>query len=207
MRIWNALSPNERAAIIGIPGTIIAGVIIFYCTVGRQPQRPAGMDSAHESQPSPQGWRTQVPPPTAEYTPTELATAFPTSSTTKVAGPSPVTFAEVLRVEADGSLTDLQKDEFRRKHQGKTVEWAVRVLSVKRQWETQEDSDFSVAFTLPDAKRNFEAIGIATFPSRLRDDMVDLHEGNIIRIRGTLRFLEIGRTVSLERCELLERGN
>src|SRR5437867_3180775 len=43
---------------------------------------------------------------------------------------SPVTFAEIVRVEADKTLTDLQKDEFRRKHQGKIVEWTVRIFSV-----------------------------------------------------------------------------
>jgi len=122
---------------------------------------------------------------------------------------SPVTFAEVIRVASDTNLTELQKDEFRRKHQGKIVEWTVRVLSVKRQWEHEADSDFLVIFgssEAPDIRSSrLGETGVATFPASLRGDMVDLHSGDIIRFRGVLEFIgPVHYIVAVNNCQLLE---
>jgi hypothetical protein len=117
----------------------------------------------------------------------------------------------VLRVSGDATLTDLQKDEFRRKHQGRLVEWTVEVMSVSRQWEHQADSDFLVVFR-PAEHKDPESpglgdVGVASFPPSLRDDMLDLHAGDIIRLRGALQFLGLGtsHTISVRDCQLLER--
>ena len=117
---------------------------------------------------------------------------------------SPVTFAEIVRLESDDTLTDLQKDEFRRKHDGKIVEWTVRVRSIQRLFEHRTDSNFAVVFSSADAPDNHGKTGVATFPASLRDDMVDLHSGDTMRLRGVLNFLDIGRTVSVRNCQLLE---
>jgi hypothetical protein len=116
---------------------------------------------------------------------------------------SPVTFDEINQVAHDDStLTELQKDEFRRKHQGKIVEWTVRVRSVGRLWEHRADSDFVVVFGAPNV--TFGDTGVAVFPANLRDDMIDLHRDDIIRLRGVLNFNSIGNTVNLGDCQLLE---
>jgi hypothetical protein len=144
---------------------------------------------------SPASQLLQASPPLPVTSPSPI-TATPSS---------PVTFAEIVRVESDNTLTDLQKDEFRRKHQGKIVEWTVRVLSVNRQWE-REDSDFSVVFRSPYVKSpRFGETGVATFPASLRDDMVDLHSGDIIRFRGMLKFIgPVHYLVAVNNCQLLE---
>ena len=120
---------------------------------------------------------------------------------------SPVSFAEIVRVSNDSSLTQLQKDEFRRKHQGKLVEWTVRVRSVQRLYESRAESDFIVGFSPPEHKEDdrlaLDGFASATFPAKLRDDMIDLHAGDIIRFRGTLEFF--GQTPSVSNCQLLER--
>jgi hypothetical protein len=138
----------------------------------------------------------QASPPLPVKSPSPI-TAIPSS---------PVTFAEINRVMSDRNLTDLQKDEFRRKHQGKLVEWLVRVLSVKRRFD-EPDSDFSVVFASPDATDNprYGETGVATFPADLRDDIVDLHSGDVIRLRGELKFVGPGHyVVAVNKCQLLE---
>ena len=127
------------------------------------------------------------------------------STPSTVPSSSPVTFAEIVQVESDETMTDLQKDEFRHKHEGKMVEWTVRVRSVSRLWEHKADSDFAVVFDSVDAPDTHGKTGVATFPASYRDDMVDLHSADTIRFRGVLNFLDIGRTVSVRNCQLLER--
>ena len=145
-------------------------------------------------------------PLSASVSPSPLPSAF-SPPVTSIAF-SPVTFAEIVRVESDNTLTDLQKDEFRRKHQGKIVEWTVRVFSVQRLFEHNADSDFSVVFGSADApdirSSHLGQTGVATFPASLRDDMVNLHSDEIIRFRGVLNFLDIGHPVSVRNCQLLE---
>jgi hypothetical protein len=148
---------------------------------------------------SPRSQSPESSPPVAA-TPSTFVTPIPSS---------PVTFAEIVRVESDNTLTSLQKDEFRRKHEGKIVEWTVRVLSVQRQWEHQADSDFLVVFgssEAPDIKSSrLGETGVATFPASLRGDMVDLHSGDIIRFRGVLQFIgPIHYIVAVNNCQLLE---
>ena len=156
----------------------------------------------HEKSPSspalPSSQRSQA----AESSPPVAAT--PSSFVTPISS-SPVTFAEIVRVESDNTLTDLQKDEFRRKHQGKLVEWTVRVFSVQRQWE-REDSDFSVVFGSRDVENpRLGETGVATFPASLRDDMVDLHSGDIMRFRGVLKFIgPVHYLAAVNNCQLLE---
>ena len=119
---------------------------------------------------------------------------------------APVTFADVIRVLSDTSLTDLQKDEFRRKHQGRTVEWTVRVFSVSRLWERRADSDFLIVFGSPEPdirSSHLGKTGTAIFPGSARDDMVDLNTDDIIRFRGVLRLRD-SDSVGVENCELLE---
>jgi hypothetical protein len=147
--------------------------------------------------------------PTSQVSPTTLARPGtpPTTNSSRVPT-SPITFAEVNRVASDRNLTGLQKDEFRRKHQGKIVEWTVRVLSVARLWEHESDSDFNVVFA--DAAEtkgsHFGETGVASFPANLRDDMVDLNSGDIVRLRGVLKFLggSSHPLVTVDGCELLE---
>ncbi len=135
-----------------------------------------------------------------------ITPAIKSSSPITAIASSPVTFDEINRVAHDDStLTELQKDEFRRKHRGKIVEWTVRVHSVGRLWEHRADSDFVVVFGAPDvSKSHFGDTGVATFPANLRDDMIDLHRDDIIRLRGVLNFNSIGNTVNLDNCQLLE---
>jgi len=119
---------------------------------------------------------------------------------------APVTFADVVRVVNDTNLTELQKDEFRRKHEGRTVEWTVRLLSIRRIWEHQADSDFLVVFGSADGdvrSSHLEEPAVATFPASVRDDMVDLQKNEIIRFRGVFRFTT-AHSVSVENCQLLE---
>jgi hypothetical protein len=146
--------------------------------------------------------------PARSLSPSVFPSATPLAPSPSVAniGFSPVTFAEILRVESDNTLTELQKDEFFRKHEGKIVEWTGRVFVVRRAWEDRADSEFHVAFRLPDSKDlRVGEPGIATFPASLRDDMVDLQAGDIIRFRGVLGFVGGAYyTVVVRNCQLLE---
>lgn len=161
-------------------------------------ERPSSGSTGYQATPPPTSPASQLP-----QTSSPLPVTSP-SPITAIAS-SPVTFAEIVRVESDNTLTNLQKDEFRRKHQGKIVEWTVRVLSVQRQWE-RGDSDFSVVFRSPDVKNpRLGETGVATFPASLRDDMVDLHSGDIIRLRGVLKFIgPVHYLVAVNDCQLLE---
>jgi hypothetical protein len=64
---------------------------------------------------------------------------------------SPITLDEVLQASSDLSRTDLQKKEFRRRYDGKVVEWQALVGSVQRQG-SRDDSDFLVVLRSPDTK-------------------------------------------------------
>jgi hypothetical protein len=154
-------------------------------------------------------WKWPITP-TSQQPPAPLQPAFSPSTGPHSPAPSqptfsPVSFAEVVRVSKDATLTELQKDEFRRKHGNRLVEWIVLVRGVQQ----QADSEFIVGFHPPEHRENdglaFDEFGAATFPSNSRDDMIDLHAGDIIRFRGTLEFLGIGKTPLLRNCQLLER--
>src|SRR5260370_33975678 len=75
--------------------------------------------------------------------------------------------------------------------QSESIQWAAYL-------STRADSNFAVVFGAPDeSKSRLGNTGVATFPANLRDDMIDLHRDDIIRLRGVLNFNSIGNTVNL----------
>jgi hypothetical protein len=76
-------------------------------------------------------------------------------------------------------------------------------------WEYKDDSDFLLMFCSAEhkdtAKFGFGPYGAAIFPAKLRDDVVDVHADDIIKLRGALNFSDIGNSISVEDCQLLER--
>ncbi len=131
-----------------------------------------------------------------------------TSSTAASSQPkfSPITLDEVLQAASDSSRTELQKDEFRRKHEGKVVEWQAQVCSVQRQW-SRDDSDFLVVLRPPNTKSSdLPELFSASFPASHADSMLDLHADDTISVRGTLYFLDdYWHSPTLNKCELTQR--
>lgn len=184
-------------AIVAVVGVLVA--ILTLCRPSSPPFAPPVKLNPATAEPSPA-------PTTAATQSIPLTITTPSPFVTPVSF-SPVTLAEIDRVASDSKLTDLQKDEFRRKHDGKIVEWTMRVLSVKPLRDTHPDSDFSVTFASPDMKDSprLGKIGVAIFPANLRDDMLDLHSGDLIRFRGVLKLsAQSLRFVSVDNCQLLE---
>jgi hypothetical protein len=184
------------AAAVAAGGVLVTIIAVCHTSSPPSPPRPSTPNTPAGEQLSPPATQTPIKSAQSTATPSPFVSSVPYS---------PITFAEMIRVESDNTLTDLQKDEFRRKHQGKIVEWTVRVLSVQRQWE-REDSDFNVVFRSPDVDESrFGETGVATFPASLRDDMVDLRSGDIIRIRGVVKFIgPVHYLVVVNNCQLLE---
>jgi membrane-anchored protein YejM (alkaline phosphatase superfamily) len=133
----------------------------------------------------------------------------PTISTTSAPSQpqfSPITLDEVLQASSDSSRTELQKEEFRRRYDGKVVEWQAQVGSVQRQG-SRDDSDFLVVLRAPDTKSpglgEFFAV---SFSANSRDSMLDLHVDDTITVRGTLHFLnDLSHSPTLDKCEVIQR--
>jgi hypothetical protein len=166
----------------GVAVLLLAGQFIWrHLSMGEKPALNSGLASA------------------------QLSPAIKSSPPITAIPSSPVTFDEINRVAHDSILTELQKDEFRRKHQGRIIEWTVRVHSVGRLWEHRADSDFAVVFgALEVGKSHFGDNGVAIFPTNLRDDLIDLHRNDVIRLCGMLNFNPITNSVNLDNCQLLE---
>jgi len=185
-------------AAVAIVAVLVA--ILTLCHTSSPPSSPPARSEANI--PTTQPPSPPPTPPRIESTP--LTNATPSSLITPIPF-SPVTFAEINRVESDPKRTGLQKDEFRRKHEGKIVEWTVAVRSVTRLWEHQPDSDFNVVFADAADRAGSGELGAANFPASLRDDMVDLQQGDIIRLRGVLHFSgPIHYMIMIKDCQLLE---
>jgi len=187
------------------------GVLVTILTLRRTSSSPSPPPQSEPNIPTTQPSAPHVTPTplvSSSITPMTAAPSSSVMSSPITASPlAPVTFADVIRVLSDTSLTDLQKDEFRRKHQGRTVEWTVRVFSVSRLWERRADSDFLIVFGSPEpdiTRSHLGKTGTAIFPGSARDDMVDLNADDIIRFRGVLGFRELSDRVGAENCELLE---
>jgi hypothetical protein len=137
----------------------------------------------------------------------------PAQSSQKTSVHSSVTYEEVLRTLTNATLTNLQRDEFERQNQGKIIEWTVKVSSVERKLGSDANRGFVVIFgpQRQDEKlKKIVAFATAIFPADLKDEMVSLNTGEIIRLRGTLLFehnLLEGMDVRLtvEDCMILER--
>jgi hypothetical protein len=118
---------------------------------------------------------------------------------------SPVTIDEVFRTLKNKSITDLQKSEFRKKHNERTVRWTGYVDSVSLRRSYQDDGGFFLIFR-PESQREetlFDYV-VACFPQTAKDDLVDLNEKDWVEIQGRLEFTVAG-TVTLEESKLISR--
>lgn len=103
---------------------------------------------------------------------------------------SGVTIAEIFHSEADPGRTDLQKDDFRRRYDGKIVQCQATVDGVKQQWSAADSDVIAVLYPNKEKYPKVTELFTASFPARLKDSLADLQPGDIITIRGTLRFLD-----------------
>ena len=119
---------------------------------------------------------------------------------------SPITLDEVLQASSDSSRTKLQKEEFRRRYDGKVVEWQSKVASVERMG-SRDDSDFLVVLRAPNTKSpGSSELLSASFSANSKDSMLDLHADDSITVRGTLHFLnDLWNSPTLDKCELIQR--
>jgi hypothetical protein len=187
---------------IGAALAVVAiGVTIVIALYHTSPS-PAAPPTSKPNTPTAEPSAPHATSPPLESTP--LTNATPSSVSTPIPF-SPITFPEINRVESDPNRTGLHKDEFRRKHEGKIVEWTVTVRSVTRLWEHRPDSGFNVVFADAADTKGSRELGAANFPAKLRDDMVDLQQGDTIRFRGVLHFSgPIHCMVIVNDCQLLE---
>lgn len=118
---------------------------------------------------------------------------------------SPVTIDEVFRTLKSDSLTDLQKSEFKKKHNGRTVRWTGYVASVALRYKQWDDAGFIIAFR-PESQKDesFPDLVIASFPQTAKTDLIDLNEMDWIEIQGRLHCTDTG-TISLEESKLIKR--
>lgn len=139
---------------------------------------------------------------------TASPTLAPTDSLTaqSVQPSSELLLDEVLRTLSNKNLTSLQKAQFRRRTEGKSLRWKVIVREVKQPQETLPNGNILVIFIPPSqAEKSFPDVLAASFPSTAETDLASLHRGDVISIQGRLQFLSLGESFSptLEDCELL----
>ena len=140
-----------------------------------------------------------------------IQSPHPSSKTSSSSAPSqpqfsPITLGEVLQASDDSSRTELQKEEFRRRYDGKVVEWQAQVCSVSRQG-SRDDSDFLVGLRAPNTNSSgLHEFFVASFPANSRDSMLDLRPDDTITARGTLHFInDLWHSPTLDKCELIQR--
>jgi hypothetical protein len=91
--------------------------------------------------------------------------------------------------------------DFQNQHHDQIVEWTVKVIQVEPLVDGEVDSDFLVHIVSKDSITSHRASAI--FPARLREVMIHVGAGDIIRFRGILKFRDPWY-VAVENCELLE---
>jgi len=109
---------------------------------------------------------------------------------------SPVSMKEYFDTLEDETRTELQRDEFKKRHLGKRVVWKGRVRSVKPHWGM--DDRIVLSFQ-ENAKSSYFAL--CYFPSAERDTLLGLSEGTLIKITGIIDEIDS----FLEECRILER--
>jgi len=114
---------------------------------------------------------------------------------------SPVTIDEVFRTLKSDSLTDLQKSEFKKKHNGRLVRWAGYVSSV-----TPGHGEGVFVIFRPESQEDesFPDLVVASFSQTAKTDLIDLNEKDWIEAQGRLNCTDTG-TISLEESKLIRR--
>lgn len=117
---------------------------------------------------------------------------------------SPVTIDEVYKTIKNDALTDLQKSEFKKKHNGRIVRWTGYVASVAPISSHRDDGGFFLIFR-PESQRekSFPDLSIATFPQSAKADLIDLNEKDWVEIQGRLDIMD-SDTASLKESKLIK---
>ncbi len=134
---------------------------------------------------------------------------FTVSSTHKVTqkSPSPVTLEEFYGVLISKTITELQRQNFIGKHEGRVVRWQGIVENVQQLSSTDDSSDIIVVYR-PVSQKNesLPDLFTALFPFAAKGDMSSLARGDYIEFEGTLEILsrETFPSPSLSNCTLLK---
>ena len=119
----------------------------------------------------------------------------PESSNTRIAQavPAGVSVDDVLATLGSNKLTDLQKSQFIRRHNGTHVQWSGVVAEVSPMWKNDPKSDILVLFySISQRDKTFPEIIVAQFNPSSEPDLAGLSSGDSIVIEGTLLFPEFG---------------
>ena len=115
--------------------------------------------------------------------------SLPPSPTIEGTQRFPFTIDQVLHTLADAQLTDLQKADFRRRHQDRIVYWEGVVESVSELNEGQEDSPILVIISpISEKEELFHNLVSVSFSGLARRDLLELRKRDIIGFEGKLDF-------------------
>ncbi len=104
---------------------------------------------------------------------------------------APFTMDQVLRVFADKATTELQKEDFRKRYQGRRIQWHGIVESIRSFSERETDSQIIVIVSpvapKDDSSSLRDFVGVV-FPADTRKDLLELTEGDRVVFGGVLTF-------------------
>ena len=119
---------------------------------------------------------------------------------------SPLTLEEFDRVRKDKALTELQIQDFMKKHKGRIVKWQGIVCNVEQSNPDYAKSDIYVVYRPISQKHvSMPDVFVARFPYTAKDDLFSLSEGDQIEFEGKLEITSSGRDykASVYGCTLL----
>lgn len=104
-----------------------------------------------------------------------------------------VSIDEVINTLTDKNLTNLQRSQFVKRHNGQYVQWGVCVKDVSKSFQRDPLSDiFLIFIPVSQKEEHFPKIIIASFSHSAEADLASLGEGDIVNIGGKLSFSESG---------------
>ncbi len=124
----------------------------------------------------------------------------------KPAKRSPVTIDEFNAMLKNETITELQRQEFIKKHTGRIIKWEGIVVNVKPLFSNDEETEIMVVYMpVSKANNNLPDLLTAAFPHTAKSDLAALAEGDLIEFEGKLEILSTGdsRYPSARDCVLL----
>ncbi len=119
---------------------------------------------------------------------------------------SPTSAEIILSTLKDKDLTDLQRNNFMKRHEGRIVRWEGIMLDIKSY--QSDDAESIMVFRLPSDESSIPEMITATFSSDASDDLSDIRKGQKVVIQGNLEFVDSYRpSPSIRNARLISVAN